>query len=138
MTEVEIQVVDARAEYLQNRKIWFHAMLEGRIVGMASLDMELRQWGWINDLFVDPFHRRQRIGWQLVGAVGDWVQKETKAFGICCGIEAGNFPSTTLFRHLSYRHVYSYPEGGSYLFSLSLGRDWMHHEKDRHRATNHV
>jgi len=138
MTEVTIQIIDARVPGLENQRVWFCAIRDGHIVGMASLNLDLDDWGWLNDLYVDPINRRQGIGWKLVEAAGAWVQRETVALGVCCGVNRDNLASLDLFRRLNYRHVYSYPDGGSYLFSLSLGREHVDHYLERSRATHHV
>lgn len=122
---ITIRHFDCRGEFLKNMSqkwVAIDTAADFRVVGTVALEILEGDWGFINDLWVDPDYRGRGIGGQLVEAAEAMAATISGVVGTCCGINRKNFPSLTLFQHKGYWHSYSYPEGGSLLFSRQFAK----------------
>ena len=122
MSQIIIRYFDSRHPYLRNgchRFVAIDAADAFNIIGSVALESATDEWGWINDLWVDPDCFRRGIGRQLVDEA-ERVAHDLGVKGTCCGIHPDNKPSRALFESKGYQHVYSYPDTGSLLFSRTF------------------
>lgn len=73
---------------------------DGQLIGAVLATHDTRK-GWINRLAIDPHHRRQGYGEQLVHAAEDAL-REVGLHLMAAFIEEGNAASLALFEKLGY------------------------------------
>lgn len=123
-TITHIQVVDCRHQFLANGRIWLHAIQDGEIVGMLSLEIIEREWLWVNDLFVAEQRRRSGIADFLIDYAERFAQGDPCIVGIGAGVNRNNAASWNLFKKRGYTHSYTYPDTRTLMFSKTFeGRE---------------
>jgi GNAT superfamily N-acetyltransferase len=121
---IKISAIDCRSEFLANKRIWYHAIIAGQVVGTISVEATSDRFWWLNDLFVNPSSRRGGIARQLLRHIINVWQFSNEVelqgiVGISCGIDNANVASINLFESCGFRHVYDYPESSTRLYSLT-------------------
>lgn len=119
--KITIQTLDAREEFLSNKRVWFIAVdKRGNAVGQISLDVPPGvSSGWINDLFVHPGWRRHGVARRLKEAVRCWASHQRELHHLCSRVDPKNEVSRRLNESMGWEHVFTYDDG-TLMYSLDL------------------
>lgn len=134
--ELLITHIDTRGEWTgceaPDGKIWFVATLDGRAVGMLSINTDDRaQWAWVGDLYVTPAHRRRGIATRLMYAASTEA-RELGVLGMACAISRNNEASRALFEGHGFTHVWTWP--GKVEENCLYSRPWLNCEWSTRRV----
>ena len=105
---MKISLINAEHHHLANKLTYAVAIEDGETIGIVSLKV-VGRFGFINDLFVSPMHRRRGIGMSIVNRLVDECCRRDLR-GVNAAIDHDNTESTGLFSRAGFSRMYDYPD----------------------------
>lgn len=125
---ITLSVLDTRHEFVENGKLWIHAMHNRtrNVVGVASLEVVPDDsMVWLNDLYVDPLHRGRGIATRLVEcAVFEWKRQRMvpEDWRLDAAVSANNVASAAVMQKCGFVRL---PLGDFLKDGVAV--HWWHH-----------